>query len=217
MFLVCDKTRSEWAKTLRETILRAGYPCACAAVSEIKEYLPLLRIITPTNNLDNVRRTPYDAIRVLAIGKDFVNSALNAERVMEEEEVLPRIEQIVNEYYHVSGDWHWGHISGRYYDDGVFMSEKFFLVYENIIEPTEREYMIFKYLQMTAKQQYSYLPPERICRFCYPASKLPEDEREAAKNLAVHVNSLNRKCQNSMRCYLIESKRFIGYRLSKSL
>jgi len=196
--------------------LRAGYPCACAAVSEIKEYLPLLRIITYTDNLDNVRRTPYDAVRVLAIGRDFVNSALNAEQILDEEDVLPRVEQIVNEYFHVSGDWHWGDICGRYYDDGVFMSEKLFWIYENIIEPTEREYMIFKYLQMTAKQ-CSYLPPERICRFCYPASKLPRNEQEAAKNLAVHVNSLNRKCQKTMRCYLIESKRFIGYRLSKSL
>ena len=216
MFLVCDRFRSERAKALRETILRAGYPCACALISDIREYLPLLRIITYTENLDDVRRTPYDNIRVLAIGEGFVNSALNAEQVLNEEEVLPRIEEIINETYHASREWHWGKISGRYYDDGVFMSKKFFRIYENIIEPTEREYMIFKYLQMTANQ-CSYLPPERICRFCYPASKLPKNELEAAKNLAVHVNSLNRKCQNSMRCYLIESKRFIGYRLSKSL
>ncbi len=214
MFLVCDRTRSERAKALRETILRAGYPCACASVREIKEYLPLLRIITYTDTLDDVRRTPYDNIHVLAVGEGFVNSALHAEQIMTEEDVLPRIEQIINEFYHVTRDWIYP--NGRYYDDGVFIGEKIFMIYENIIEPTEREYMIFKYLQMTAKQ-YSYLPPERICRFCYPVSKLPKDEREAAKNLAVHVNSLNRKCQNSMRCYLIESKRFVGYRLSKSL
>ena len=214
MFLVCDKTKSERAKTLRETILKAGYPCAYAAVSEIKEYLPLLRIITYTDTLNNVRRTPYDNIRVLAIGDDFVNSALNAEQIKEEDDVIPRIEQITKEYNHVSGDRI--QTFGAYYDNDFFMSEKFFMIYGNIIEPTGREYMIVKYLQMAAKQ-CSYLPPERICRFCYPASKLPKDEREAAKNLAVHVNSLNRKCQNSMRCYLIESKRFIGYRLSKSL
>lgn len=214
MFLVCDRTRSERAKALRENILRTGYPCACASVREIKEYLPLLRIITYTDVLADIRRTPYDNIRVLAVGEGFVNSALNAEQIKEEDDVLPRIEQIISEFYHVSRECVYPF--GRYYDDGVFMSEKFFMISENVIEPTEREYMIFKYLQMTAKQ-YSYLPPERICRFCYPSSKLPKDEREAAKNLAVHVNSLNRKCQKSMRCYLIESKRFIGYRLSKSL
>jgi len=214
MFLVCDKTRSVRAKALRETILRAGYPCACAAVSEIKEYLPLLRIITYTEVLDDVRRTPYDNVRILAIGEGFVNSALNAEPIREEEELLPKIEQVINEFYHVSPKSIYAF--GRYYDDGAFMSEKFFMINENVIVPTAREYMIFKYLQMTAKQ-YSYLPPERICRFCYPASKLPKDEQEAAKNLAVHVNSLNRKCRKSMRCCLIESKRFIGYRLSKSL
>ncbi len=214
MFLVCDKTKSERASVLREKILRAGYPCACSIVSEIGQYLPLLRIITFMDVLDNVRRTPYDDIRVLAIGEGFVNSALNAGQLSREEDVLPEIENVVNAFFHVKEEWI--QMFGMFYDDGTFMSREFFQIYGNIIVPTEREYLIFKYLQM-ASRLCDYVPAERICRFCYQASKIPKNEREASKNLAVHVTNLNQKCQNSMGCHLIEAKRFIGYRLIKNI
>ncbi len=214
MFLVCDKTRSERVVNLREKILRAGYPCACCTVLEIGKYLPLLRIITYVDVLDDVRRTPYDEVRVLTIGNGFVNSALNADQVEREEDVLPALEQIVHEFYHVKPEW--VEQFGIFYDDGVFMAEEFFQIFGNIIVPTEREYLIFKYLQMTSRM-WDYIPAERICQFCYRASKLPKNEEEAARNLAVHVTNLNQKSQKIMKCHIIEAKRFIGYRLKKDI
>ncbi len=214
MFLVCDKTYSERSVHLREEILRAGYPCACCTVPEIGRFLPLLRIITYIDVLDAVRHTPYDDIRALVIGTGFVNSVLNADQVTGEEDVLPAVEQIVCEFYHVRPEWILQF--GMFYDDGVFMADDFFQIFGNIIVPTEREYMIYKYLQMTSRA-WDYVPPERICRFCYRASKIPETEEEAAKNLAVHVTNLNRKSQKVMKCHIIESKRFIGYRLKKDI
>lgn len=214
MFLVCDKTRSERAANLRERILRAGYPCACCTVSEIGSCLPLLRIITYTDTLDAVRRTPYDNVRVLAIGPGFVNSALNAEQLEKEDDVLPAVEQLVLDFFHVKPEWILQF--GMFYDDGVFMADEFFEIFGNSIVPTEREYLIFKYLQMTAKTG-DYIPAERICRFCYRASKLPKTEEDASRNLAVHITNLNNKSQKIMRCHIIEAKRFIGYRLRKDI
>ncbi len=214
MFLVCDKTYSERAANLREKILHAGYPCACCTVSEIGKNLPLLRIITYIDALDDVRHTPYDDVRALTIGTGFVNSVLNSDQVEREEEVLPFVEQLVREYYHVKPEWE--EQFGVFYDDGVFMAEKFFQIFGNIIVPTEREYMIFKYLQMTSRM-WDYIPAEQICRFCYQAAKMPKNEEEAAKNLAVHVTNLNRKSQKAMKCHIIEAKRFVGYRLSRDI
>lgn len=214
MLLVCDKTNSERGNKLREKILRAGYPCAFCVVSEISSYIPLWRIITFIDVFDDVRRTPYDNVRVLVIGRGFVNSALNAERIDSEDEVLPAIEKAVYEYFHVRPDWFYRF--GVFYDDGVFMSEDFFLVFGNMIVPTKREYLIYKYLQM-ASRACDYSPAERVCRFCYPTSKIPRDEKEAAKNLAVHVMNLNRKSREVMDCHIIEARRYSGYRLNKDV
>ena len=214
MFLVCDKMRSERGRKLRETILREGYPCAFCTVSEIKEYLPLLRIITYTDMLDEIRRTPYDDIRVLAIGNGFVNSALNAEKVDNEDDILPLIQKSLWDFFCVKPEWEYPF--GVFYDDGIFMANDFFTVFGNIIVPTEREYLIFKYIQM-ASRVCDYVPAQRVCRFCYQASRIPKDEREAAKNLAVHITNLNRKSQDVMYCHLIEAKRFIGYRICKDI
>ena len=96
------------------------------------------------------------------------------------------------------------------------MADDFFQIFGNSIVPTDREYLIFKYLQM-ASRLCDYVPAERICRFCYPASKLPKDEREASKNLAVHIAHLNQKSQDVMYCHIIEAKRFIDYRIRKDI
>lgn len=212
MFLVCDRTKSARAKALREKIFSAGYPCAVSKISEIANYLPLVRILTFTDVFDDVRRTPYDNIRVIALGNGFVNSALNAQRLEKEELLLPELERVRDEFFHVKEEW--VERFGKFYDDGIFMAKDFFQVYGNIVAPTEREYQIFRYLQVVSRL-CEYVPAERICRFCYPAAKMPKDETEAAKNLAVHVANLNQKCEVSMGYHLIEAKRFIGYRLVK--
>jgi len=176
--------------------------------------VPLLRIVTFTDVIDDVRRTPFDDVQAITIGSGFVNSVLNADQIEREEELLPLIQEIIYEFFHVRPEWFYQF--GVFYDDGVFMAKDFFQVFGNIIEPTDREYLIFKYLQMTS-WVCDYVPAERICRFCYPAAKLPKNEREAAKNLAVHVTNLNQKSQKVMDCHLIEAKRFIGYRIRKDI
>ncbi|MGN1346212.1 MAG: hypothetical protein ACI4V1_05470, partial [Eubacteriales bacterium] len=203
MFLVCDKTNSERAAGIRENLLLAGYPCAVTSISEIANYLPLVRIITFTDMLDDIRRTPYDEIRVLAIGDGFVNSALNAERVECAEALLPVMTKVLMDYFHVREEW--VQRFGWFCDDGIFLSPYFFQVYGNIVLPTDREYLIFKYLHMTSRQN-TYISAQKICRFCYRASKMPKEEGEAAKNLAVHIANLNQKCQNAIGCHLIEAK-----------
>lgn len=212
MFLVCDKTITARAKALREKVYNAGFPCAVAKISDISDYLPLVRILTFTDVFDDLRRTPYDHIRVISIGMGFVNSALNAQRLEKEELLLPELERVRDEFFHVKPEWI--RQFGKFYDDGIFMSKEFFQVYGSIVEPTEREYRIFHYLQVVSRL-CKYVPAERVCRFCYPASKIPKDETTAAKNLAVHVANLNQKCSESMGYHLIEAKRFIGYRLIK--
>lgn len=216
MFLVCDKTNSERGISLREKILHAGYPCAFCVVSEISNYLPLWRIITFIDVFDDVRRTPYDNVRVLVIGNGFVNSALNADRIDSEDEVLPAVTKAVHEYFHVQPDWFYQF--GVFYDDGVFISDDygFFLVFGNMIVPTKREFLIYKYLQMTARA-CDYSPAERVCRFCWPTAKIPKSEKEASQNIAVHVMNLNRKSMEVMSRSLIETRRYSGYRLNKDI
>lgn len=214
MLLVCDRTVSERGNALREEILRSGYPCAFCTPSEISNYLPLLRIITFIDVFDDVRRTPYDNIRVLVIGRGFVNSALNADQTEVENNAFLMLEDAVYDFFNVKPDWCYP--AGVFYDDGVFMGKRFFMVFCNMIVPTKREYLIYKYLQMACRV-CDYIPAERICRFCYPTSKIPKDENEAAKNLAVHVTNLNKKSQNVMGCHIIEAKRFVGYRIKKDI
>jgi hypothetical protein len=164
--------------------------------------------------LDFIRSTPYDHVRAMVIGEGFVNSALNAEQINSEEEVLPSVKQIVLDYYHVQPEWILQY--GMFCDDGVFLAEDFFEIFGNIIVPTEREYLIFKYLQMTSGLR-DYVSAYQICRFCYRASKIPKNEEEAAKNLAVHIANLNHKSQKAMGCRIIEARRFIGYRFRKDI
>lgn len=214
MFLVCDKTRSDRGKAIREKIFEAGYPCAFCEVSEIADYVPVIEIITFMDVLDDVRRTPFDNIHVLVLGSGFVNSALNARAVPPDKDLLIVLRNSLYRFFNVQ--LYWLDRRGVFFDDGVYMMENKFIIFGNPITPTKREYNIFKYLQVAAKL-CDYVPAWRICRFCYPAKKMPKSEDEASRNLAVHIANLNRKTYNIMHCYLIEVKRFIGYRINRHI
>lgn len=214
MFLVCDKTRSDRGKAIREKIFDAGYPCAFCEISEIADYLPVVDIITFMDVLYDVRRTPFNNIHVFVLGSGFVNSALNAHAIPPDKDLIAVLRNSLYRFFNVRLEWR-GRM-GVFYDDGVYMREKGFIIFGNPITPTKREYNIFKYLQVAAKL-CDYVPAWRICRFCYPAKKMPKSEEEASRNLAVHIANLNRKTYKIMYCYLIEGKRFIGYRINRHI
>ncbi len=212
MILVCDKTKSKRAAVLREKILLTGYPCAVSRISDIADYLPLVLIVTFVDVFDDVRRTPYDDVHVIAIGQGFVNSALNSTRVDSEADAIEEAKRYIYQLFHITKDRMMPF--GVFYDTGVFMAADFFEIYGNMIIPTDREYLIFKYLHM-AYHTDAYIPAERVCAFCYRASKMPKSDIESAKNLAVHVANLNQKAYSAAGYLIIKAKRFIGYRLTK--
>lgn len=215
MFFVCDKILSQRAIDLREEITKFGHPCAVGCISDIAEFLPLVQIVTFTDVFDDVRRTPYDNIPVLALGKTgFINSALNARRVNNEQILFKELDRVRKEYFHVQDDWiFW---SGMFYDDGIFLSDKyhFITVFSNIVDFSERDYRIFKYIQSVARLG-GYLPAERICQFSYPYSKIPKTTEEATKGISVHISYINRESIKILGYPLIENKRNHGYRLVK--
>ncbi len=215
MFLVCDKVLSQRAIDLREKILHIGHPCAVGCISEIAKFMPLVQIITFTDVFDDVRRTPYDQVRVLALGESgFINSALNARRIDNEELLFEELDRVRKEYFHVKDRWIlW---SGLFYDDGIFLADEyhFITVYSNVVNFSDREYQIFKYIQAVTRM-CGYSPAERICWFSFPYHKIPKNTENAARVISTHISNLNREAVKVLGYPLIESKRFQGYQLVK--
>ncbi|MGN1409958.1 MAG: hypothetical protein ACI4XJ_07255, partial [Eubacteriales bacterium] len=98
---MCDIRMSRRAFELRQELFAIGYPCACAPISEIGKIGPVSLIITFSDVFEYVRRTPYDKIFVIAIGNDFVNSGLNAERVKTKEELFAATYRKIREIYNI--------------------------------------------------------------------------------------------------------------------
>ncbi len=215
MFLVCDKLLSQRAIDLREKIFNLGHPCAVGCISEISRFLPLVQIITFTDVFDDVRRTPYDHIRVLALGETgFINSALNARRIDNETLLFEELDRVRKEYFHVQE--HWILWSGMFYDDGIFLSDEyhFITVFLNVVNFYERDYRIFKYIQSVTRL-CGYSPAERICQFSYPYAKIPKTQEEAVQGIATHISCINRESVKVLGYPLIENKRRQGYQLVK--
>lgn len=151
MILICDKTISERAKLLRKKLFSIGYPCAYSRVADMKYFVPFKLIVTFSDVFDFVRRTPYDAVRVISIGEGFINSVMNAEKVLTEEELLEAVNRNLMKMYGIE--------SGDLFRFGVrvkpelFLSEHFLqLRGHNYILP-RAEYMIFKYLLAVSSEK----------------------------------------------------------------
>jgi len=205
MILICDNDISARAIGMRDKIFHAGFPCAISEISNISEYLPLKLIVTFTDVFYDVRRTPYDDVFVLAVGKGFVNSALNAKGVTYEDDVIDEILKYIFEIYKI----HEKDITafGYCFPHGIFFSKNFIEIYGNIVELTTREYMIFKYLYSHAGDNV-YLTTTKIFNFCFPdnTSVSGKDNK-----ISVHISHINKKFELACGKVAIKDKRFLGY------
>ena len=207
MVLVCDSEISDRALELREKILKLGCPCAVSRISEISDYLPLKLIITFYDRFDDVRRTPYDAIFVIALGRGFVNSALNAVNAVDEDCL---IEEMRKYLYKDAGITQKRRFAFGVVDpkNNIFFSKYFLELYGKRFCLTASEYMIFKYLTAFAGTG-KYFPPEKVAEFCYDNRKLGQEL--VSNKISVHINHINDKIKKSNGTPFIRAKRFRGY------
>lgn len=211
MIVVSDSDLTERALSLRKMLFTSGFPCATARPCELQDFLPVKLIIAYFEVFDEIRHGPYDSIFVIVIGKGFVNSALNAVRVDTEEEACKKALEYILELYSIGVDRRFPF--GVLVDPAVFLSQKHFELYGNIVEPTVSEYMIFKYLLAFSDRQY-YFTPEKIRKFCYIRELRGNKNLEG--NISVHISNLNHKISTAYRKTLIRSRRYYGYYLDSS-
>lgn len=207
MILICDRTESARAAGIREMLYRAGCPAAVLALSDYRQSMPARMIVTFTDALDVLRRTPLDDLHAIAIGEGFVNSALNAQALRNEKDLPEAVRRELLARSGIGSDavtpfGVFGHPS-------VFFSKDFFEIRGFRIEPTKAEYMIFKYL-MSDYGNGRYLPPDVILKFCFPSNKL----RDESSAISVHISNLNKKARNACGEGIIETMRYSGYRAS---
>lgn len=206
MILICDKTISERAKLLRKKLFSLGYPCAYSRVADMKYFVPFKLIVTFTDVFDFVRRTPYDAVRVISIGEGFINSVMNAEKVLTEEELLEAVKCNLMKIYGIQ--------SGDLFRFGVrvklelFLSEYFIqLRGHNYILP-RAEYMIFKYL-LAVSSEKSPVSALKLYYYCFSSHRL--EKKRIANNVAVDVRNINQRCECIYPDGIIRAKRYRGY------
>ncbi len=206
MILICDRSESPRSERLREHILKLGYPCALSTVAEIRECLPVRLIITYCDLFDDVRRTPWESIFVIAIGQDFVNTALNAKRADSEDMALELARQyLLKEAGVEEADCL---PFGVTVDGKYFFADGFFEIYGNRIVPTPTEYRIFRHL-FACSNRNRVADAEKIFRFCLMEKE--GDRKDIANHAAVHIANLNRKLKEVCGKRLIRAKRNAGY------
>lgn len=206
MILICDNSNSDRALQLRQRVMSAGIPCAISSTSSIKDYLPIQLILTFADTFEEIRRLPYDEVFVIAIGDGFINTALNAVGACNIDTTLLYAQKYLyscleadNKDLLVPG------ICTR----GIYLGEKFFEVFGNIVVPTDTQYMIFKYL-LTCTSSQVFSDTDKIRKFCYSTAKKIE-----SNVIAAHISILNKKIYDAYGKKLIKSKRFNGYYIDK--
>ena len=206
MILICDTEGSDRAINLRERLFRAGIPTAISVPSTIKKFAPFKLIITFTDVFEQIRRLPYDDIFVVAIGNGFVNTALNAVGIDNIDNAISYAKNHLFEQFEISESALFQ--SGICFS-GVFLSEKFFQLFGNIVIPTDTEYMIFKYLLFCTNEN-TLTTTSTIAAFCYSSQKKID-----SNVLAAHISNINKKIYDSYGKKIIKSKRFEGYYIDK--
>lgn len=195
---------------LREKLFSLGYPCACVRISDIGKYRPVKLIITFTDVFDWVRRTPYDKIHAIAIGKDFVNSALNVERVANEDELVQVINRNLRQMYNL--DESCCFTFGVRCPPELFIADDFLMYNCRSVVLTKTEYMIFKYLRAFCRENVR-IPAKVIYRYCFVKYKLKKDRIE--NNVAVNVKKVNDKFSCIFSAPMIKSRRDHGYYIAQ--
>lgn len=206
MILVCDTTVSDRAISLRNELLDRGYPASVSSVDEIRNHKPFCLILTFTDVFNEVRRTPYDEVFVVAVGDDFINTALNATQAKDVTDAVSVAQNYLRESCVRDG--------GELFGNGVFvqpffLAEGFFEVYSSLVIPTESEFLIFKFL-LFCTQRSVYASADVIRDFCFPRKSFESNV------IAAHISSLNKKISEAYGKKIIKSKRFMGYYLDKT-
>lgn len=210
MIVVCDIKISRRAFELRQELFAIGYPCACATISEIGKIGPVSLIITFSDVFEYVRRTPYDKIFVIALGNDFVNSGLNAERVKTKDELFAATYRKIREIYNID-DRCCFNFGVRCLPE-LFIANNFVQIHCRSVELTRTELMIFKYLYSFYGRQYR-VPAKYIYKYCFP--KFNTDEDKIRNNVAVNIKKINRKFQKVVPGTIIKSRREHGYYITQ--
>ena len=206
MIAVIDSEVSERAAALRKKIFTAGYPCSVMTVEELSQNKPIKLIVAYYSVFDKLRRQPFDDVFAVVIGDGFVNSALNAVRVDNEDEAVDVLKSHLLRIFGLTSR----NILpfGILGNCGIFWSKKHFEIYGNIIEPTLSEYMILKYLVAVADTG-QYISSEKIRRFCYVRDLAIAKNIDG--NIAAHISNLNKKLKEVYGKQIIKPKRYCGY------
>lgn len=201
MVVVFDSRAGERMATMREALLLKGYPCAFADVRMMKRLTPMRLIVTFTDQINEVRRIPYDHIPVVAYGSGFINRALNATKAETPLELFQKINELMREIYGL-GEHNSFLQDGAFFCPGVYLSFSQLIVYGSRIHLTDTELMIMKYLILSGN---GFRSAEQIAAFCCPPD-------QGSGNIRVHILNINRKASRSLPEPLVESKYGSGYR-----
>ena len=184
MILIVDKTITDRAAALRNTLYSLGCPCAVSAPLEMKKHTPFRLIITYIDALDDVRHQPFDGTHAIVLGDGFVNSALNASHADDEMSAIVRAHALLMAEMGVTAE--------RTTSFGVvfpplFVAQDFIEVYGNMVRLTPTESVILKLL-IGASCEDSPVTADMIDKYCSPSMK-----RGRSNTAAVHVSRINSK------------------------
>lgn len=208
MILICDITVSERAKKLRKTLYNIGIPCACCQIDDIRHFVPFKLIVTFTDVFGDVRRTPFDDIRVICIGDGFVNSCVNAERVDDEHQLIKAIDRCFMNMLDVTERDVFRF--GVRVKPNLYLSKRFMIINGKGVVLANAEYMIFKYLLAFADENKP-ISPVMLYQYCFSTHRL--DSSRVSNNIAVDVKRINQKCEKVSLDGMVKSKRDVGYYL----
>ena len=191
---------------LRDKIFSSGCPCAVVTLEKLNSCPCAHVIITFADKFNDVRRMPVDDIFVIAIGIGFINSALNAVRVDNENEAIETA------YAHILGKlgienadkYVFGVLDEH---KGVFFSEYFIEIWGRRVFFTSTEYMIFKYLIAFAGTEHKF-STDNIARLCL---KKAERSQIESNKISVHIANINSKVKAKMGEPIIAVRRYLGH------
>lgn len=203
MILVVDKTMSDRAAELREKLFHLSCPCAVCALSEIKENLPAKVIITYSGMLSEVRQRLSDNVFVLVIGKEFINSALNAACCPDETAAVNDALSIHTNTFYASGKP--ATEFGVMLSPAVFLAYDFIEIYGNMIPLSPTESLVMKYLAAMSDEKHP-IPASVIAAYC-----LSRASEVSSNSVAVHISGINSKARAYYGNSIIRSVSGCGY------
>lgn len=203
MILIVDRTMSDRAAELRDAIFRLSCPCAVCALSEIKENLPAKVIITYSGMIDEIRRKTSDDVFVLVIGKEFINSALNAACCPDETAAVNAALRIHTDTFDSCGK----PVTefGVMLSPAVFLAYDFIEIYGNMIPLSPTESLIIKYLAAMSDENHP-IPVSVIAAYC-----LSNGSVVSSNSIAVHISGINSRARVYYGGSIIKSVSGRGY------